>query len=106
MLQVWEKMDEKGSQYVANIGWEGGTYDGGKWKELGNNKGDREKTWKSSCCSELINRLRAGGGNKRLQSVLRIKLLNVVRSLSYNIYCTQISFRQQQNYSTNPSYAG
>lgn len=43
MLQVWEKMDEKESQYVVNIGWEGGTYDGGKWKELGNTKGDREK---------------------------------------------------------------
>lgn len=28
---------------MINIGWEGGTYGGGKWKELGNNKGDREK---------------------------------------------------------------
>lgn len=78
----------------------------GNGRSWGTTKGIEKKIWKSSCCSELINRLRAGGGNKRLQSVLRIKLLNVVRSPSYNIYCAQISFRQQQNYSTNPSYAG
>lgn len=36
-------MDEKESQYEVNIGWEGGTYDGGEWKELGNTEGDRGK---------------------------------------------------------------
>lgn len=69
-------MDEKEGQYEVKIGWEGDTYDGGEWKELGNNKGDREKNVAVKLL-QWVNRLRAGGGKEpsMLQSVLRIKLL-------------------------------